>query len=175
MSEPATPQTASPGQVTDLLVTGNGVYAEHYHDPDVPLRPTLKVAVVTCMDARLDAHRLLGLELGQAHVIRNAGGVVSEDMIRSLAISQRKLGTRHVVLVHHTDCGMQTFTDDDFRREMEAEIGIRPSWAVESFTDVEADVRQCMARVRTSPFLTLTEELRGFVYDVHSGALTEVM
>ncbi len=161
--------------VTDLLVSGNAVYAEHFHDPDVPLRPTLNVAVVTCMDARLDAHGLLGLELGQAHVIRNAGGVVSEDVIRSLTISQRKLGTRHVVLVHHTDCGMQTFTDDQFRTEMEAELGIRPSWAVESFTDVEADVRQCMARVRTSPFLTLTEEIRGFVYDVHSGALTEVV
>ena len=161
-------------RVTDLLVSGNGIYAEHFHDPDVPLRPTLNIAVVTCMDARLDAHGLLGLELGQAHVIRNAGGVVSEDVIRSLAISQRKLGTRHVVLVHHTDCGMQSFTDDEFRREMEDELGIRPSWAVESFTDPEADVRQCMARVRTSPFLTLTQEIRGFVYDVHSGALTEV-
>ena len=166
--------TATVPRVTDLLVSGNSLYAEHFHDPDVPLRPTLNIAVVTCMDARLDAHGLLGLELGQAHVIRNAGGVVSEDVIRSLAISQRTLGTRHVVLVHHTDCGMQTFTDDEFRREMQDELGIRPSWAVESFTDVEADVRQCMARVRTSPFLTLTQEIRGFVYDVHSGALTEV-
>jgi carbonic anhydrase len=132
-----------------------------------------RVAIVACMDARLDLHAALGLELGDCHTIRNAGGVVTDDIIRSLTISQRALGTRTVVLIHHTGCGLLQLTED-FRTELEHEVGIKPSWAVESFTDLDQDVRQGMARVRTSPFLPHTDDVRGFVFDVATGLLREV-
>lgn len=136
-------------------------------------RPERKVAVVACMDARLDLFDILGLEVGDAHLIRNAGGVVTEDVIRSLTISQRFLGTEEIVLVHHTGCGMLGFTEDEFRAELETEVGQRPTWAAETFTDLDADVRQSMERIRTSPFLR-SREVRGFVYDVENGELREV-
>jgi carbonic anhydrase len=159
--------------VTDRLVEANKRYAAEFHDPGMDARPVQRVAVVACMDARIDLHRALGLELGDCHTIRNAGGVVTDDTIRSLTISQRALGTRSVVLIHHTGCGMQSITED-FRTELEAEVGQRPTWAVESFTDVDQDVRQSMARVRTSPFLISTDDVRGFVFDVHTGLLREI-
>jgi len=164
---------APAASVTDRLVEANRRYAEQFHDPGMDARPVQRVAVVACMDARIDLHRALGLELGDCHTIRNAGGVVTDDTIRSLAISQRALGTRSVVLIHHTQCGMQTITED-FRAELEAEVGQRPTWAVEAFTDVDQDVRQSMARVRTSPFLVSTDDVRGFVFDVHTGLLREI-
>ncbi|MFD4635298.1 beta-class carbonic anhydrase [Streptomyces sp. NPDC058284] len=161
------------GTVTDRLVEANEKYASAFTDPGMDARPVLQVAVVACMDARLDLHRALGLELGDCHTIRNAGGVVTDDVIRSLAISQRALGTRSVVLIHHTNCGMETLTEE-FRHDLEMEVGQRPSWAVESFADVDQDVRQSMARVRTSPFLPHTHDVRGFVFDVTSGLLREI-
>ncbi|MEU1148204.1 carbonic anhydrase [Streptomyces sp. NPDC048518] len=161
------------GTVTDRLVEANEKYAAQFTDPGMGAAPVLQVAVVACMDARIDLHRALGLELGDCHTIRNAGGVVTDDVIRSLTISQRALGTRSVVLIHHTNCGLESLTED-FRQELEREIGQRPSWAVESFSDVEQDVRQSMARVRTSPFLPHTDDVRGFVFDVTSGLLREI-
>ncbi len=142
--------------------------------PGVSARPVRRVAIVSCMDARLDVHAALGLRSGDAHVIRNAGGAVTDDVIRSLAISQRRLGTREVVLIHHTDCGMLTFTDDELRFEIERDTGIRPPWAAEAFVDLDADVRQSIGRVVSSPFLPHTESVRGFVYDVATGLLREV-
>lgn len=159
--------------LTDRLVGNAAAYRDHY-TPDRPLRPRLELAVVACMDSRLDLFSLLGLEIGDAHVLRNAGGVVTPDTVRSLVISQRKLGTRSIVLVHHSECGMQTITDDGFKAEIEAETGIRPDWAVDSFTDVHADVRQSIARLRTNPFLLHRDDVRGFVFDVHTGDLLEV-
>ncbi|WP_093784560.1 beta-class carbonic anhydrase [Actinacidiphila guanduensis] len=159
--------------VTDRLVAANASYAAEFTDPGMGAAPVLRVAVVACMDARLDLHKALGLQLGDCHTIRNAGGVVTDDTIRSLAISQRALGTRSVVLIHHTNCGMQTITED-FRTELEREVGQRPTWAVEAFTDIDQDVRQSMARVRTSPFLAHTDDVRGFVFDVHTGLLREI-
>ncbi|WFR73424.1 carbonic anhydrase [Prescottella defluvii] len=159
--------------VTDEYLENNKRYAESFSGP-LPLPPSRHVAVVACMDARLDVYRLLGLGAGEAHVIRNAGGVVTEDEIRSLAISQRLLGTREIILIHHTDCGMLTFTDDEFKRDLQDETGIKPTWSAESFPDVEEDVRQSLRRVAASPFVTLTESLRGFVFDVATGRLTEV-
>ena len=147
------PAASATVSVTDRLVEANRRYAAAFHDPGMDAAPVLKVAVVACMDARIDLHKALGLELGDCHTIRNAGGVVTDDTIRSLTISQRALGTRSVVLIHHTNCGMQTITED-FRTELEQEVGQRPTWAVEAFTDVDQDVRQSMARVRTSPFLS---------------------
>jgi len=140
----------------------------------VPRHPARKLAVVACMDARLNVFEILGLELGDAHVIRNAGGVVTDDTIRSLTISQRRLGTERIVLVHHTDCGMLSFTEDEFRRDLMADTGMKPPWAAEAFTDLEADLRQSMARVRQSPFLRHRDDVRGFIYDVDAGTLTEV-
>jgi carbonic anhydrase len=169
----ATSAPTAGASVTDRLVEANARYAAAFHDPGMDARPVLQVAVVACMDARIDLHRALGLELGDCHTIRNAGGVVTDDTIRSLAISQRALGTRSVVLIHHTGCGMQSITED-FRTELEAEVGQRPTWAVESFTDIDQDVRQSMARVRTSPFLAHTDDVRGFVFDVHTGSLREI-
>lgn len=160
--------------VTDELLAGAAQYAARFDSGDLPLPPARRVAVVACMDARLDPQALLGLSLGDAHVIRNAGGAVTDDVVRSLAISQRLLGTREIVLIHHTDCGMLTFTDDDFRQSVEADTGIRPPWAAEAFADLETDVRQSVARVVASPFLPHRDAVRGFVYDVSSGALTEV-
>ncbi|MCX4880190.1 MULTISPECIES: carbonic anhydrase [unclassified Streptomyces] len=161
------------GTVTDRLVDANERYAAAFTDPGMDARPVLHVAVVACMDARIDLHKALGLQLGDCHTIRNAGGVVTDDVIRSLTISQRKLGTRSIVLIHHTGCGMESITED-FRTELEREVGQRPAWAAEAFADVDQDVRQSMQRVRTSPFLLHTEDVRGFVFDVRTGLLREI-
>jgi carbonic anhydrase len=159
---------------TDDLVANNETYAASFDKGDLPLPPGKKIAVVACMDARLDLHALLGLQVGDAHIIRNAGGAVTDDAIRSLAISQRLLGTEEIVLVHHTDCGMLTFTDDDFKASIEKETGVRPAWAAEAFPDLDADVRQSIARIKASPFIPNKDSVRGFVYDVHTGAIREV-
>src|SRR5918997_28506 len=161
--------------VTDELLENSKTYAESFAKGDLPLPPAKKVAVVACMDARLDPARVLGLEEGDAHVIRNAGGVVTDDEIRSLAISQRLLGTEEIVLIHHTDCGMLTFSDDDFRRSIQEDTGIKPEWAAETFTDLDEDVRQSIARIKASPFIPRKDAVRGFVYDVHTGTLREVV
>ncbi len=159
--------------VTDELLANNAAYAAGFSGP-LPLPPAKGVAVVACMDARLDVYRALGLNEGEAHVIRNAGGVVTEDGIRSLAISQRLLGTREIILIHHTDCGMLTFTDDGFKRSIQDEVGVKPAWAAEAFGDVEEDVRQSVARIRNSPFVPVKDSIRGFVFDVATGKLNEV-
>ncbi|MFI1537121.1 beta-class carbonic anhydrase [Streptomyces anandii] len=173
-SVPAGSEGAIEGRsVTDRLVDANERYADAFTDPGMDARPVLQVAVVACMDARIDLHAALGLKLGDCHTIRNAGGVVTDDVIRSLTISQRALGTRRVVLIHHTNCGMQTITED-FRHDLEMEVGQRPSWAVEAFRDADQDVRQSMQRVRTSPFLQHTDDVRGFVFDVKTGRLREI-
>ncbi|MFC8227363.1 beta-class carbonic anhydrase [Streptomyces sp. NPDC057287] len=169
-----TSEAGSGGSVTDRLVDLNTRYAEAFSDPGMGARPVLKVAVVACMDARLDLHRALGLELGDCHTIRNAGGVVTDDVIRSLTISQRALGTRSVILIHHTNCGMESLTED-FRQDLEREVGQRPAWAVESYSDADQDVRQSMQRVRTSPFLLHKDDVRGFVFDVKTGKLREIL
>jgi carbonic anhydrase len=160
--------------VTDELLANNDRYAEGFDKGDLPLPPAKQVAVVACMDARLDVGKLLGLEEGDAHVIRNAGGVVTDDEIRSLAISQRLLGTTEIVLIHHTDCGMPTFKDDDFREQIEQETGVRPEWAAEAFDDRDGDVRQNIARIKASPFIPYKDSVCGFVYDVTNGHLREV-
>jgi carbonic anhydrase len=159
--------------VTDEYLANNAEYARTFTGP-LPLPPSKHVAVVACMDARLDVYRILGLADGEAHVIRNAGGVVTDDEIRSLAISQRLLGTTEIILIHHTDCGMLTFTDDDFKGAIQTEIGIKPEWAAEAFPDVDEDVRQSLRRIEASPFVTKHESLRGFVFDVATGKLNEV-
>jgi carbonic anhydrase len=159
--------------VTDDLLANNERYAETFKGP-LPMPPARGVAVVACMDARLNVYAALGLAEGDAHVIRNAGGVITDDEIRSLAISQRLLGTREIILIHHTDCGMLTFTDDDFKAAIHADTGIKPPWAAEAFSDLEADVRQSIARIKASPFVPYTDEVRGFVFDVATGKLTEV-
>ncbi len=171
---PAGADAPTGGTVTDRLVELNTRYAEAFTDPGMDARPVLRVAVVACMDARLDLHRALGLELGDCHTIRNAGGVVTEDVIRSLTISQRALGTRSVVLIHHTNCGMESLTEE-FRQDLEREVGQRPAWAVEAYSDADQDVRQSMQRVRTSPFLLHTDDVRGFVFDVKTGSLREIL
>jgi carbonic anhydrase len=160
--------------VTDDLVRNNQSYAGSFKKGDLPLPPAKHVAVVACMDARLDVHKILGLQEGDAHVIRNAGGAVTDDAIRSLAISQRLLGTKEIVLIHHTDCGMLTFHDDDIKRKIEDETGIRPAFALEAFTDLDQDVKQSIARIKASPFIPDKSSVRGFVYDVKSGELNEV-
>ncbi|MFF8829013.1 beta-class carbonic anhydrase [Streptomyces sp. NPDC015131] len=172
-AQPSSGPAAAGGTVTDRVVEANRQYADAFKDPGLAARPALGVAVVACMDARLDLPAALGLELGDCHTIRNAGGVVTDDVIRSVTISQRALGTRSVVLVHHTGCGLETLTED-FRHELEQEVGQRPAWAVESFRDAEQDVRQSMRRLRTSPFLLHTDDVRGFVLDVTTGLLREV-
>jgi len=159
---------------TDELLGNNDTYAASFDKGDLALPPAKKVAVVACMDARLDVGRALGLEEGDAHVIRNAGGVVTDDAIRSLAISQRLLGTEEIILIHHTGCGMLTFTDDDFRNSIEQDTGIKPEWAAESFADLDGDVRQSIARIKASPFIPRKNAVRGFVYEVESGRLREV-
>ncbi len=159
---------------TDELLKNNEAYAEKFDKGGLPLPPARKVAVVACMDARLNPSYLLGLEEGDAHVIRNAGGVITDDEIRSLAISQRLLGTEEIILIHHTDCGMLTFQDDDFRRQIQEETGIKPQWAAESFADLEEDVRQSKARIEASPFVPRKDSIRGFIYDVDTGRLQEV-
>jgi carbonic anhydrase len=160
--------------VTDELLRNNERYAESFDKGDLPLPPAKGVAVVACMDARLHVNKILGLEEGDAHIIRNAGGVVTDDEIRSLAISQRLLGTSEIVLIHHTDCGMLTFTDDDFRRQVQHDTGIRPEWAAEAFSDLDEDVRQNIARIQASPFIPNKDAVRGFVYEVETGRLREV-
>jgi len=160
--------------VTDELVQNATSYASTFDKGDLPLPPARKVAVLACMDARLNPYGLLGLNEGDAHVIRNAGGVVTDDEIRSLSISQRLLGTEEIILIHHTDCGMLTFSDDEFRHGIQAETGIKPPWAAEAFADLDEDVRQSIARIKASPFIPLTDSVRGFVYDVHDGSLREV-
>jgi carbonic anhydrase len=156
------------------LLANNKAFADSLPQQHLDVRPSKQLAIVTCMDSRLDVFAALGLEDGQAHILRNAGGVITDDVIRSLAISQRQLGTREVMLIHHTNCGMQTITDDGFRAELQAATGVAPAFAIESFTDVEADVRQSVLRVRRSVFLPHREVVRGFVYDVDTHRLTEV-
>jgi carbonic anhydrase len=158
---------------TEDYLGNNAQYASNFNGP-LPLPPSKHVAVLACMDARLDVYRILGLNEGEAHVIRNAGGVVTDDVIRSLAISQRLLGTQEIILIHHTDCGMLTFTDDDFKRDIQTEIGVKPSWATEAFADLTEDVRQSLRRIENSPFVTKHVSLRGFVFDVGTGKLNEV-
>ena len=160
--------------VIDELVGNNRAFADALPSHHLDVRPRRRLAVVTCMDSRLDVFAALGLQDGEAHVLRNAGGVITDDVIRSLAVSQRRLGTRAVMLIHHTDCGMQALTDDGFRAELQEATGVAPAFAIESFTDVEADVRQSVRRVRRSPFLLHTDLVRGFVYDVDSHRLREV-
>jgi carbonic anhydrase len=159
---------------TDQLLQNNQTYAAEFSKGDLPLPPAMKVAVLACMDARLDVHKILGLQEGDAHVIRNAGGVATDDAIRSLVISQRLLGTEEVILIHHTDCGMLTFKDDDVKSQIEQDTGIRPAFALEAFGDLEGDVRQSMARIKSSPFVPRKTSVRGFVYDVRTGRLAEV-
>lgn len=159
---------------TEELVANNRHYAANFAKGDLPMPPGKKVAVLACMDARLDPARVLGLEVGDAHVIRNAGGVASEDAIRSLVISQRLLGTEEIIIVHHTDCGMLTFTDGAVKDAIEQETGIRPSFALEAFPDLEADVVQTIARIKASPFIPHKDNISGFVYEVESGRLRPV-
>jgi carbonic anhydrase len=159
--------------VIDEYLDNNARYAESFSGP-LPMPPGRQIAVVACMDARLNVYGILGAAEGEAHVIRNAGGVITDDEIRSLAISQRLLGTREIMLIHHTDCGMLTFTDDGFKRSIQDETGIKPPWAVESFSDLDEDVRQSIARIKASPFVPYTDNVRGFVFDVATGKLNEV-
>jgi carbonic anhydrase len=158
----------------DELLKNNEAFAESFDKGDVPLPPAKKVAIVACMDARLNPYPILGLEIGDAHVIRNAGGVITDDEIRSLAISQHLLGTEEIMLIHHTDCGMLTFNDEEFKQRLEGETGQRPDWDARSFPDLEEDVRDSIRRVRESPFIPRTDEVRGFVYEVETGKLREV-
>ena len=159
---------------TDELLRNNEAYAATFDKRDLPLPPAKKVAVLACMDARMDPNAILGLQEGDAHVIRNAGGVVTDDEIRSLSISQRMLGTEEIILIHHTDCGMLTFTDDEFKRSVQEDVGIKPAWAVEAFPDLDEDVRQSIARIKASPFIPRKDSVRGFVYEVETGRLREV-
>jgi carbonic anhydrase len=160
--------------VTDEVLANNERYAESFGKGDLPLPPAKNLAVVACMDARLDVHKILGLEEGDAHVIRNAGGIITDDEIRSLAISQHLLGTNEIILIHHTECGMLTFSDADFRDKMEGEAGERPRWESGAFGDLEEDVRKGIAAIKDSPFVPNKDSVRGFVYDVKTGRLNEV-
>jgi len=160
--------------VTDELLSNNARYAETFAGP-LPLPPARGVAVVACMDARLNVYGILGLNEGDAHVIRNAGGVITDDEVRSLAISQRLLGTSEIILIHHTDCGMLTFTDDGFKASIQEETGLKPAWSPEAFGDLDTDVRQSIARIKASPFIPKKESVRGFVFDVATGKLNEVV
>ena len=159
---------------TDALLRNNEKHASSFQKGHLPMPPAKRLAVVACMDARLDVHKILGLSEGDAHVIRNAGGVVTEDAIRSLVISQRLLGTNEVILIHHTDCGMLTFKDDDVKEQIARDSGVKPPFALEAFSDLEADVRQSIARIQSSPFVPNKSNVRGFVYDVKTGRLQEV-
>jgi len=160
--------------VTDELLRNNEEYARSFDKGDLPMPPGKNLAVVACMDARLNVYGMLGLEEGDAHVIRNAGGVITDDEIRSLVISQRLLGTREIVLIHHTDCGMLTFEDDEVKGQIQAEIGIKPEFTLEAFSDLEEDVRQSVARIEASPFIPHKDSVRGFIYEVETGRLREV-
>jgi carbonic anhydrase len=159
---------------TDELVANNEAYVAQFDKGDLPLPPGRKVAVVACMDARLNPYGILGLHEGDAHVIRNAGGVVTDDEIRSLAISQRLLGTEEIILIHHTDCGMLTFTDDEFADKLEDETGRRPEWRAHAFDDLEQNVRDSIDKIRNSPFVPRTDSVKGYVYEVETGRLREV-
>jgi len=159
---------------TDELLKNNEAYAQGFDQAGLPMPPAKKIAVVTCMDARLSPYVMLGLNEGDAHVIRNAGGVITDDEIRSLAVSQRLLGTEEIMVIHHTDCGMLTFTDDDFKRQIQEETGMKPQWPVEAFADLDEDVRQSVARIKTNPFIPKKDAVRGFVYEVETGLLREV-
>jgi carbonic anhydrase len=159
---------------TDEYLQNNAAYAAGFKGP-LPLPPSRHVAVVACMDARLNVYAILGLKDGEAHVIRNAGGVITDDEIRSLAISQRLLGTTEIILIHHTDCGMLTFTDDQFKAAIQADTGIKPAWSAEAFGDLDEDVRQSIARIKGSPFIPHKDQVRGFVFDVATGQLNEVV
>jgi carbonic anhydrase len=158
----------------DELLESNRAFADGLAERHLDVEPARQLAIVTCMDSRLDVFAALGLAPGEAHVLRNAGGVITDDMIRSLAISQRRLGTREVMLIHHTDCGMEKVTDDGFRAELEETTGVAPAFAIESFTDAAADVRQSLRRVRHSPFVPHRDAVRGFVYDVDTHQLREI-
>ena len=160
--------------VTDELLQNSENYAASFDKGDLPLPPAKRLAVLACMDARLNPYAVLGLQEGDAHVIQNAGGVVTDDEIRSIAISQRLLGTEEIILIHHTDCGMLTFSDDDFKASIHEDTGIKPQWAAESFSDLDTDVRQSIARIKASPFIPHTDQVRGFVFDVGTGRLREV-
>ena len=160
--------------VTEELLQNNAAYAESFEKGDLQLPPARGVAVVACMDARLDVHKILGLQEGDAHVIRNAGGVITDDEIRSLTISQRLLGTREIILIHHTDCGMLTFSDDELKAQIHEDVGLKPHFSMESFSDLEEDVRQSIARIQASPFVPHKQSVRGFIYEVETGRLREV-
>jgi carbonic anhydrase len=160
--------------VTDELLTNAGQYQASFDKGSLPLPPARHIAIVACMDARLNVYGLLGLSEGDAHVIRNAGGIVTQDELRSLAISQRLLGTTEIVLIHHTDCGMLTFTDDEFRQGIEKETGVKPTWAAEAFSDLDEDVKQNIARIKAETSIPHKESVRGFIYDVATGGLREV-
>jgi carbonic anhydrase len=160
--------------VTDELLANAERYAAAFDRGELPLPPAKHVAVVACMDARLNPYGLLGLAEGDAHVIRNAGGVITADQVRSLAISQRLLGTTEIILIHHTDCGMLTFTDDGFKASIQEEVGIKPAWSAEAFSDLDEDVRQSVRRIRADPFIPVKDSVRGFVYEVETGKLREV-
>lgn len=161
--------------LVDELLAANATFAAGFAEAQAPSRPARRLAIVTCMDARIDVERMLGLRAGDAHILRNAGGVVTEDVIRSLVISQRLLGTQAIVLVHHTDCGMLTFRDDDLRRTIEQEVGIRPPFAFDAFPDLAADLQQSVRRLLASPFLPHKDEIAALIYDVHTGRLTRVV
>ncbi|MGQ0678709.1 MAG: beta-class carbonic anhydrase [Actinomycetota bacterium] len=161
--------------VTDDLLANNQTYAASFNKGDLPMPPGKQTAVLACMDARLNVYGILGLEEGQAHVIRNAGGVVTDDAIRSLTISQRLLGTREIVLIHHTDCGMLTFTDDGVKRQIQDEVGLKPQFSLEAFPDLDEDVRHSIARIKASPFIPHKDNVRGFVYHVENGQLREIV
>ncbi|BDS48625.1 carbonic anhydrase [Rhodoluna sp. KAS3] len=159
--------------VTDQYLANNREYAKTFNGP-LPLPPSKQIAVLACMDARLDVYSILGIQDGESHVIRNAGGVVTDDEIRSLAISQRLLGTKEIILIHHTDCGMLTFTDDGFKESIAQETGIKPEWAAEAFDSLEVDVQRSIRRIKASPFIPHTDQVRGFIFDVATGLLNEV-
>jgi carbonic anhydrase len=162
-------------ETIDELIERNRAFASQSPDRHLDVKPSRQLTIVTCMDSRLDVFQALGLEDGEAHILRNAGGVITDDMIRSIAISQRKLDTRAIMLIHHTNCGMQTITDDGFRAELQEATGTAPAFAIESFQDIEADVAQSIRRVRRSEFIPHRDRVRGFVYDVDTHALTEVV
>ena len=158
----------------DQLIENNEAYAAQFHDSDLQVAPRKNLAVVACMDSRMDIFQILGLGNGEAHIIRNAGGVITDDVIRSLCLSQRFLGTREIVLLHHTDCGLSKVDENEFREELAQELGVKPWWSLEAFTDVDADVRQSMQRLQMTPFIPHKDDVRGFVYEVETGQLREV-
>ncbi len=160
--------------VTDELLQNNDAYAASFGKGDLPMPPGKKTAVLACMDARLNVYGILGLSEGECHVIRNAGGVATDDAVRSLVISQRLLGTEEIILIHHTDCGMLTFSDDDVKRQIQEDVGVKPAFALEAFPDLDEDVRQSIGRIKASPFVPHTDQIRGFVYEVETGRLREV-